>query len=132
MIWLVALGVFATVSAGVYLALSRRLLRCVVGISIMAAAANLVVLSAGRLGATAPPVIPDGLRVLERAANPLPQALVLTAIVIGFALTCFSLVVVLAIQQRTGLADSDALRAAEPPPQDDGSPALEAPEEAGS
>jgi multicomponent Na+:H+ antiporter subunit C len=52
--------------------------------------------------------------VLGSAANPLPQALVLTAIVIGFALVCFSLALVLRLIQRTGIDDALALRQAEP------------------
>lgn len=126
MIWLLAFGVFAAVSAGVYLALSRDVLRAVVGVSIIAAAANLVVLASGGVRAAGPPVIPEGLERLDPAAAvPLPQALVLTAIVIGFSLTCFSLVVVLALKQRTGSSDAHDLRTAEPPPGEDGKPALE-------
>jgi multicomponent Na+:H+ antiporter subunit C len=124
-IWAIAVAVFATVAAGVYLALSRDLLRCVIGVSLIGAAANLVVFAAGRVGTMVPPVIPAGETVLSAAVNPLPQALVLTAIVIGFALVCFSLVLVLALKSRTGIADSEALRLAEPPPAADGKPALE-------
>ena len=116
MIWALAIAIFATVAAGVYLSLSRDLLRCVIGISLIGAAANLVMFGAGRIGTTVPPVIPDGETVLAAVVNPLPQALVLTAIVIGFALTCFSLVLVLALKSRTGIADSEILRLAEPPP----------------
>jgi multicomponent Na+:H+ antiporter subunit C len=125
MIVLLALGAAAIVSAGVYLALSRDVLRCVVGVSLIAAAANLVVLASGRPKSPRPPVIEEGLARLGDAAAPLPQALVLTAIVIGFSLTCFSLVVVLALKQRTGVGDAHALRAAEPPPAADGAPPVE-------
>ena len=125
MIWALACAVFATVAAGVYLALSRDLLRCVIGVSLIGAAANLVVFGAGRVGTSVPPVIPAGETVLSAAVNPLPQALVLTAIVIGFALTCFSLVLVLALKSRTDVADSALLRLAEPPPGGDGKPTLE-------
>lgn len=125
MIWWLALAIFATISAGIYLALSRGLLRSVIGISLIGSAANLVLLAAGRVGETAPPLVLPGETGLEAAANPLPQALVLTAIVIGFSLTCFSLVLVLALKQRTGVSDSHALRAAEPPEGADGLPALE-------
>lgn len=125
MIWILAVGIAATVSAGVYLALSRDVLRSVVGVSLIAAAANLVVLASGGVDPAAPPVIPEGLERLDAAAAaPLPQALVLTAIVIGFSLTCFSLVVVLALKQRTGSSDAHDLRVAEPPPGADGKPAL--------
>lgn len=130
MIWLVALGIAAAVSAGVYLALSRDVLRSVVGVSIIAAAANLVVLASGGVGDAPPPVIPEGLERLDpAAAAPLPQALVLTAIVIGFSLTCFSLVVVLALKQRTGSSDAHDLRFAEPPAGADGAPPIEAGED---
>ncbi|MFN3842009.1 MAG: sodium:proton antiporter [Rehaibacterium terrae] len=123
MSWVFALALFAAIAAGVFLALSRNLLRCVIGVSIIGSAINLYLFAAGRLDATAPPLVPAGTeRLLEGAANPLPQALVLTAIVIGFALTCFSLVLALAIRQRTGSADTDTLRHAEPPEGDDGKP----------
>jgi len=124
-IWAVAIAAGALVAAGVYLALSRSLLRMVIGISLMGFAANLVVLGAGRLGATEPPIVPGGDTTLAAtAANPLPQALVLTAIVIGFSLTCFSLVLVLALKQRAGVADGARLAAAEPPAGADGKPPI--------
>lgn len=128
MIWWLASAVGATVAAGVYLALSRSLLRCVIGLSLLGTAANLIVFASGRVGSSTPPVILPGAAVLEDAGNPLPQALVLTAIVIGFSLTCFSLLLVLALKQQTGLSDSHALRLAEPPEGHDGKPALEAEE----
>lgn len=126
MIWLLAVGIGAVTAAGAFLALSRELLRCVVGVSLLAAAANLVVFASGHPEADPqPPVIQSGLERLAEAAAPLPQALVLTAIVIGFSLTCFSLVVVLAIAQRGRTNDNRALRVAEPRPGPDGKPALE-------
>jgi multicomponent Na+:H+ antiporter subunit C len=122
MIWALAAAVFAIVAAGVYLALARDLLRCVIGVSLVGSAANLVMFVAGRVGVPVPPLIPAGQTVLVDAANPLTQALVLTAIVIGFALTCFSLVLVLALSSRVGITDSERLRLAEPPPGADGKP----------
>jgi multicomponent Na+:H+ antiporter subunit C len=137
MSWVLAAAIGATVAAGVYLALARDLLRVVIGVSLIGAAANLSMFAAGRTGTMTPPVVPAGETLLAAgAANPLPQALVLTAIVIGFALTCFSLVLVLAVKQDTGTADSAELRAAEPLPAADGKPPLEdagdAPASAGS
>jgi multicomponent Na+:H+ antiporter subunit C len=114
MIWLYALGVAAAVSAGVYLVLSRDLLRSIVGVSIIASAANLVVFAAGKPSQPHPPIIADGLELVAQTATPLSQALVLTAIVIGFSLTCLSLFIVLAVNQKTRLNDSDALTASEP------------------
>lgn len=118
MIWLLALTVWVAVSAGAYLALSRDVFRCVLGLAILGAAANLVLFAAGRIGSILPAVVPQGQEVLQSAANPLPQALVLTAIVIGFALVCFSLALVLRLIQRTGIDDAHVLRQAEPLPAD--------------
>lgn len=74
--------------AGVFLLLSRHLLRMVFGIMLISGAGNLVLLLAGRIGASSPPVIPPGETALPAgAANPVPQALILTAIVIGFGLS---------------------------------------------
>ena len=121
----VAVAAGIAMAAGTYLSLSRDILRTVVGISLIGIAANLVLFAMGRPGVSAPPLIEKGSDVLEATrANPLPQALVLTAIVIGFALTCFSFVLVLAVKQRIGVADSDDLEEAEPPPGPGGEPAF--------
>ena len=118
MIWLLAFTVWVTVSAGAYLALSRDVFRCVLGLAILGAGANLVLFAAGRLGSAQPAVVLMGQTLLQDAATPLPQALVLTAIVIGFALVCFSLALVLRLIQRTGMDDALTMRQAEPPPTD--------------
>jgi multicomponent Na+:H+ antiporter subunit C len=113
-----ALTIFVTMTAGMYLALSRDVFRCLIGLAVFGAAANLVLLQAGRLGSSDPAVVPAGDTVLADAANPLPQALVLTAIVIGFALVCFALVLLLRLVRDAGTDDALALRYAEPPPDD--------------
>jgi multicomponent Na+:H+ antiporter subunit C len=120
----IALVVFATVTVGVYLALSRDLFRVVLGLAMVGSAANLLLFAAGRLGPTAPAVVPVGETALAGAANPLPQALVLTAIVIGFALVCFSLVLMLRLIRDAGTDDALALRDAEPEPTDPVKPPL--------
>lgn len=114
-----ALTIAFTVSAGVYLALSRDLFRCIVGLAVLGSAVNLVVFAAGRFGPLQPAIIPTGAANLaEDAANPLPQALVLTAIVISFALLCFSLALGARIRQQSGIDDTNQLNAAEPPATD--------------
>ena len=118
MIWLLAITVWITLSAGVYLALSKDLFRCVLGLGVVGSAANLVVLASGRIELMNPAVVPLGETVLQNAANPLPQALVLTAIVIGFALVCYSLVLALRLIQRANTDDAQQLRMAEPVPTD--------------
>lgn len=122
MIWVLAATVWVTVSVGVYLSLSRDVFRNVLGLAILGAGANLVLFASGRLGSDLPAVVPLGDTVLENAANPLPQALVLTAIVIGFALVCFSLALVLRLIQRADTDDATTLREAEPVPGADPKP----------
>ena len=118
MTWAVAFGLWVTLAAGLYLALSRDVLRCVVGLALLGSAVNLLLLAAGRLGSAQPAVIEVGGQVLQGAANPLPQALVLTAIVIGFALMCFALVLVMELVKRVGTDDALCLRLVEPEPTD--------------
>jgi multicomponent Na+:H+ antiporter subunit C len=118
MMWMMAFTVWVAVAAGVYLTLSRDLFRIVIGLAVLGAAANLVLFAAGRLDSPLPAVIPLGDTVLGASANPLPQALVLTAIVIGFALVCFSLVLLLRLVRAAGTDDALALRHAEPPEDD--------------
>ena len=92
-----------TVAAGVLLLLSRDLFRTLVGLAVLGSAVNLTVFLAGRPGSLTPPLIPPGLdRLPAGAADPLPQALVLTAIVIGFAMTALFLVVLLASRGISG------------------------------
>lgn len=124
MIWAFAATVWVTVTVGVYLALSRDALRVVLGLAVLGNAANLVLFAAGRLGSAQPAVVPLGETALGAAANPLPQALVLTAIVIGFALVCFCLVLVLRLIRDAGCDDALELRHAEPRPTDPVKPPL--------
>lgn len=86
-----AASIATIMGCGIYLLLSRHVVRIVFGIALLSAATNLLIFVAGRLRSTQPPVIESGVEVLDPlAANPLPQALILTAIVIGFALVSFA------------------------------------------
>jgi multicomponent Na+:H+ antiporter subunit C len=127
MIAWMALTVGVAAAAGVYLALSRDVIRCVLGLAILGGAANLALFASGRLGSVGPAVVPLGGTALADAANPLPQALVLTAIVIGFALLCFSLVLALRLIEHGGTDDALELRQAEPHPDDPVKPPLPEP-----
>lgn len=75
--------------AAVYLILSKSLLRIIIGTGLLSHGAHLLILSMGGLGGSAPPVLTDG---VTDFADPLPQALILTAIVIAFGVTAFILV----------------------------------------
>ena len=124
-------GFAAIMACGVYLLLSRHVMRIVYGVILISASVNLVLFLSGRIGPNPPPVIPSGETVLSAgAANPLPQALVLTAIVIGFSLACYSVVLLVGLV-RTG-ADDDlaALRDAEPLADDPVKPPYAADEQA--
>jgi len=108
------LAISLCVVAGVLLLLSRDLFRLVIGLAVLGSATNLIVFLAARPGSLTPPVIEAGLaQVAAGAANPLPQALVLTAIVIGFALLCFALVLAAWLARQTG-SDLDEQGASEP------------------
>jgi multicomponent Na+:H+ antiporter subunit C len=115
MMLMLILSLSVIVAASVLLILSRDTLRLVVGLAMLGGAANLMVFLAGRPGSALPPIIAAGAESLPAAAaNPLPQALVLTAIVIGFALLCFALVLIANLARHDPRQDSDALRASEP------------------
>ena len=124
---LLVFSIWVTLTAGLYLALSRDMLRCVLGLAMLGAGANLLLFASGRLTSAQPAVVLAGEQALRAAANPLPQALVLTAIVIGFALLCFSLVLLLRLIPAAGTDDAQALRSAEPAPTDPVKPPLPQP-----
>jgi multicomponent Na+:H+ antiporter subunit C len=125
MILAVALAIGTVVAAGTYLALSRDLLRCLIGLALLGNGINLLLFTSGRLGNGVPPIIDELETTLHNAANALPQALVLTAIVISFALLCFSLVLAVRLVQVAGSDNLTDLRSAEPPATEAVKPALE-------
>jgi multicomponent Na+:H+ antiporter subunit C len=82
-------------AASFYLLMRRSLLRFVIGLILLSNGVNLLIFTMGRLTRAQPPVIPKGAKLPpEPFANPLPQALILTAIVISFGLLAFTLVLV--------------------------------------
>src|SRR5690606_33219415 len=89
-LYIVAVGMMA--GAAAYLLMSRNVLRMVLGLLLLGNAANLTIFIAGRLGSSLPPLIADGQTTIAVSANPLPQALILTAIVISFSLVAFTVV----------------------------------------
>lgn len=106
----------ALFAASFFLMMRRNLLRFVVGLIVLGNAANLLIFTVGRLTRERPPVIPYDANVpVAPYANPLPQALILTAIVISFGLLAFALVLVYRNYVVTETLDVDALSAAEPP-----------------
>lgn len=81
-------------AAGVYLLLRSRSFDMILGLTLLSYATNLLIFSAGRLRVGQPPVVAVGVApTLANHADPLPQALVLTAIVIAFAMTAVTIVI---------------------------------------
>jgi multicomponent Na+:H+ antiporter subunit C len=102
-------------AAGIYLMLSRALVRVLLGILLLGNGVNLLIFVAGRLTSAVPPIVPPGHEQPVGAfANPLPQALILTAIVIGFAMFAFLSVLVFRAYQDLDADHTDQMRLAEP------------------
>ena len=105
---LLALASGVLYAAGIYLILRRRLAQLIIGIGLLSNGTNLLIFTAGGLTRARPPVVPDGAQTLvEPYADPVPQALVLTAIVIGFGLLAFSLVLAHRVHDTVGSDDVD-------------------------
>ncbi|ACY16035.1 Na+/H+ antiporter subunit C [Haliangium ochraceum] len=98
---------FAT---GVYLILRRSVARLVFGLIVLGHGANLLIFTAGGLRAASPPLVGAGMEAPPSGhADPVPQALILTAIVIGFAVVAFAAVLVKRVYATLGSDDLDAV-----------------------
>ncbi len=107
-----ALGIGALAGSGVWLILRPRTFQVIIGLSLLSYAVNLFIFSMGRLTIGAPAIMPKGGFVNPDAyADPIPQALVLTAIVISFATTALFLVVMIAAR---GFSGTDHVDGQEP------------------
>ena len=116
----IAIGVLG--GSGVWLVLRPRTFQVLMGLALLSYAVNLFIFAMGSLSLDKEPIVQPGLVPnLENYTDPLPQALVLTAIVIGFATTALFLVVLLASR---GLSDTDHVDGEEP---DDGTALLPRP-----
>ncbi|WP_414902327.1 Na+/H+ antiporter subunit C [Sphingomonas flavalba] len=99
----IALAIGILTASGVWLLLRPRTFQVILGLSFISYAVNLFILITGRLRTDAPPIIAKGDGVdASLYADPLPQALVLTAIVIAFATTALLLVMLLISRGLTG------------------------------
>jgi multicomponent K+:H+ antiporter subunit C len=101
---LMATGIGVLTACGVYLLLRPRSFETIIGLTLLSYAVNLFLFSMGRLVAGRPPIIQYGATVY---ADPLPQALVLTAIVIAFGMTALLLVLALRAHGASGTDDVD-------------------------
>lgn len=101
-VYALAIGILA--GAAVWLLLRPRTFQVLMGLMLFSYATNLFIFGMGRLAVHRPPIIDPGAGPVDPSlyADPVPQALVLTAIVIGFATTALFLVVLLALRGLTG------------------------------
>lgn len=98
-------------SCGVFLMLRRNIVKFVFGLALVGQAVNLAIFtSADLVRYHAPLIDPDSLYLSFEAADPLPQAMILTAIVIGFGLLAFTIIILLRTFQLFDEVDSDKLR----------------------
>jgi multicomponent K+:H+ antiporter subunit C len=96
---LMATAIGVLVGSGIYLLLRARTYPLILGLMLLSYGVNLFLLAMGRLRPGAPPILVAG---GEGYVDPLPQALVLTAIVIGFGMVAFAIVLALRARLATG------------------------------
>lgn len=109
---ILSLGIGILAGSGVWLLLRPRTYQVIIGLGLLSYAVNLFIFSVGRLVMNNPPVTQAGAQVDSATfADPVPQALILTAIVIGFATTALFLVILLAAR---GLTRTDHVDGKEP------------------
>ncbi|MBE7552799.1 MAG: Na+/H+ antiporter subunit C [Anaerolineales bacterium] len=99
-------------AGGIYMMLRRSIVRLIIGLVLLGHATNLLIFDVGRLTPGQPPLIPANETTLTTPfADPLPQALILTAIVIGFGVQAFAVVLIKRVYQTVGNDDLDQMKA---------------------
>jgi multicomponent K+:H+ antiporter subunit C len=112
MLLLLTLGIGTLTGCGVWLLLRARSFDAILGLTLLSYAVNLFLFASGRPRVDAEPILqPGSVATLADTADPLPQALVLTAIVISFAMTALLLAIALRARAATG---SDHVDGGEP------------------
>jgi multicomponent Na+:H+ antiporter subunit C len=107
---ILAIVVGVLYAAGFYLMLRRSIVKLIIGLVFLGNAANLLIFTAAGLTRARPPIVSEGMARPEGAfADPLPQALILTAIVIGFGVVAFAMVLAYRTYETTGTDDLDKM-----------------------
>lgn len=104
----------ALYAAGLYMMMRRSIVKLIAGLILLGYASNLLIFTVGRLTRAQAPLVPLGSPTdmpPTPFADPVPQALILTAIVIGFGLQAFALVLIKRAYQTVGTDDLDEMRA---------------------
>jgi len=106
---LLAIVAGALYAAGLYLMLRRRLAQVIIGLSLLSNGANVLILAAAGVTRGKPPLITGTSLAADQFADPVPQSLILTAIVIGFGVLAFALVLAHRVHRSSGSDDIDAI-----------------------
>lgn len=108
---LLALAVGFLYATGIYMILRRSFVKLIIGLALISHGANLLIFAAGSLTRGKPSLIPEGEeQLVGDYSDPLPPALILTAVVISFAILAFTIVLVKRTYQEVGTDDLDAMR----------------------
>ena len=108
---LLAIVIGTLYTGGLYLMMRRNLIQLIIGLGLLSHGANLLIFTAGGLRQGGAPILAEGEKAFSTVpADPLPQALILTSIVISFAVTAFALVLFLRTYQTVGTDDVDELK----------------------
>jgi multicomponent Na+:H+ antiporter subunit C len=101
-------------AGGVYMLLRRSMFKMIIGLILLGNGANLLIFLLGKLIKGHPPVMADGMKVFtDIYADPLPQAVILTAIVIGFGLQSFAIILIKKVYKVLETDDLDELNSSE-------------------
>ena len=113
---LLALVVGILYAGAVYMLLRRSIVKLIIGLALLGHASNLLIFTVGKVTRAAPPVISHGAESLTHTyADPLPQAFILTAIVIGFGVQAFATVLIKRAHQTVGTDDFDQMISTDQP-----------------
>lgn len=115
MLFLMAIAAGVLFAAGIFMILRRSMVKVLVGILLLGYAANLLLFNAAPLIRGAPPLIDPVIGVPTVYADPVPQALILTAIVISFGVTAFAVVLIRRAYAVTGTGDLDNMHCTDIP-----------------
>ena len=97
-------------AAGLYLMLRRRLAQLIIGLGLLSNGSNVLILAAAGVTRGRPPIITGTSVTADQFADPVPQALILTAIVIGFGVLAFSLVLAHRVHRSIDSDDIDMIK----------------------
>jgi multicomponent Na+:H+ antiporter subunit C len=116
MTFLLAIAAGTLFAAGLYMVLRRSLVKILVGLLLLSYAVNLLLLNSAELRPASPPLIPINSQAPPPVyADPVPQALILTAIVISFGVAAFAIVLLRQVYQATGTDDLEMMHVTDIP-----------------